>query len=72
MVSSGEIIITLITNSLYLDPNSVVDFMKSHGMDSSLSGRQHMASQMGINAGPPGSARQNTALLNALRSQQGK
>lgn len=52
------------------DPNSIVDFMRARGMDSSLATRERLAAQRGINAGPTGTPAQNMALLNSLR--QGK
>lgn len=49
------------TSNLLLDPNSVVDLMKSRGMDSSFRGRQQYASANGI-TGTPGSAAWNTKI----------
>ena len=49
-----------------LDPNSVVNFMKARGFDSSLANRKRIASVFGI-LGEPGSASWNTALRDALQ-----
>lgn len=47
--------------------NSIVDYLKSTGADSSYAARQKLAEQNGI-TGYKGTASQNTQLLNALRS----
>lgn len=47
--------------------NSIVDYLKSTGADSSYAARQKLAEQNGI-TGYKGTASQNTQLLNALRN----
>lgn len=47
--------------------NSIVDYLKSVGQDSSYNSRSSLAKQYGIN-NYSGSAQQNTQLLNSLRS----
>ncbi|HET6872159.1 MAG TPA: hypothetical protein VFH42_04140, partial [Sporolactobacillaceae bacterium] len=47
--------------------NSIVDYLKSTGKDSSYGNRSKLAAQYGIK-GYTGSASQNTSLLNKLRS----
>jgi len=54
------------TSSGY-DPNSIVDYLKQQGQDSSYSARKQMAEQMGI-TGYKGSGTQNTQLLNMLKN----
>lgn len=49
-----------------LDPNSIVDYLKSVGQDSSMANRQALGAQYGITN--IGTAEGNTALLNALKS----
>lgn len=55
------------TKSSGYDPYSVVDYMKSQGMDSSYSARSQLASELGI-SGYKGSGEQNTQLLNMLKN----
>lgn len=48
---------------------SIVDYLKSRGMDSSYSARKNLASQYGI-TGYSGTANQNTSLLKSLQQGQ--
>lgn len=50
----------------YYDPNSVVDYLKQQGQDSSYSARTNLAKEYNIQ-GYEGSGTQNTQLLNALK-----
>lgn len=45
---------------------SIVDLLKLLGLDSSLEARKDLAQELGVNAGPPGSAEQNMALSKAV------
>lgn len=54
------------TTSSGYDPNSIVDYLKSQGQDSSYSARKQLAQQMGIKD-YKGSGTQNTQLLNMLK-----
>jgi hypothetical protein len=45
---------------------SIVDLLKMLDLDSSLSARQELAEELGVNAGPHGSAEQNMALIKAV------
>lgn len=45
---------------------SIVDLLKLFGMDSSLAARKVLAAELGVNAGPHGSAEQNIALHKAV------
>ena len=49
------------------DPNSIVDYLKSTGQDSSYSARKELAQSMGI-SNYSGTAAQNTQMLNSLKS----
>lgn len=49
------------------DPNSIVDYLKSTGSDSSYSARKELAASMGI-SNYSGTASQNTQMLNALKN----
>jgi hypothetical protein len=49
------------------DPNSIVDYLKSHGLPSDLTSRTVLAQQHGI-AGYAGTAEQNIRLLAILRN----
>ena len=49
------------------DPNSVVDYLKQSGQDSSYSARKELAQSMGI-TNYSGTASQNTQMLNALKN----
>ncbi|MBN6887435.1 N-acetylmuramoyl-L-alanine amidase [Cytobacillus horneckiae] len=49
-----------------METNSIVDYLKSIGRDSSFSGRQKLAAQYGINA-YTGTAAQNSLLLKKIR-----
>jgi hypothetical protein len=53
------------------DPNSIVDYLKSSGKDSSLSARMKLGKEYGIDYGKTTDnyATQNIALLNALRGK---
>ena len=55
---------------------SIVDLLKLLDMDSSLTARKKLAEELGVNAGPHGSAEQNIALHKAVMArfgqQQGK
>jgi len=46
--------------------NSIVDLLKLLDLDSSLSARKELAAELGVNAGPHGSAEQNIALHKAV------
>lgn len=46
--------------------SSIVDLLKLLHMDSSLEARKELASELGVNAGEPGSAEQNMALHRAV------
>ena len=50
--------------------NSIVDYLKSQGRDSSYSARKQLASELGI-SNYTGSASQNTQILNALKNGTG-
>ena len=52
------------------DDNSIVDYLKSTGQDSSYSARKELAESMGI-SNYSGSASQNTEMLNALKNGSG-
>lgn len=45
---------------------SIVDLLKLLGLDSSLEARKELAQELGVNAGPHGSAEQNIALSKAV------
>ena len=45
---------------------SIVDLMKLLDLDSSLDARKELAGELGVNAGPHGSAEQNIALQKAV------
>jgi hypothetical protein len=45
---------------------SIVDLLKLLGLDSSLEARKELAAELGVNAGPHGSAEQNIALSRAV------
>ncbi|MCS6626380.1 DUF3597 domain-containing protein [Roseibacterium beibuensis] len=45
---------------------SIVDLLKLLGLDSSLEARTELAQELGVNAGPHGSAEQNIALSKAV------
>ena len=45
---------------------SIVDLLKLLGLDSSLDARKELAAELGVNAGPHGSAEQNIALSKAV------
>ena len=45
---------------------SIVDLLKLLDMDSSLTARKKLAGELGVNAGPHGSAEQNIALHKAV------
>ena len=45
---------------------SIVDLLKMLDMDSSLEARKELAQELGVNAGPHGSAEQNIALSKAV------
>ena len=45
---------------------SIVDLLKLLGLDSSLEARKELAQELGVNAGPHGSAEQNNALSKAV------
>ena len=45
---------------------SIVDLLKLLGLDSSLEARKSLAEELGVNAGPHGSAEQNIALSKAV------
>jgi len=45
---------------------SIVDLLKLLDLDSSLEARKELASELGVNAGAPGSAEQNIALSKAV------
>ncbi|HYC68144.1 DUF3597 domain-containing protein [Brevundimonas sp.] len=45
---------------------SIVDLLKLLGLDSSLEARKELAQELGVNAGPHGSAEQNIALSRAV------
>ncbi|MCR5878506.1 DUF3597 domain-containing protein [Phenylobacterium sp. J367] len=45
---------------------SIVDLLKLLDMDSSLDARKELAGELGVNAGPHGSAEQNIALSKAV------
>lgn len=49
------------------DPNSIVDYLKSQGQDSSYSARQDLAKELGI-TNYKGSGEQNTQMLNMLKN----
>ena len=49
------------------DPNSIVDYLKNTGQDSSYSARKELAKSMGI-TNYSGTAAQNTQMLNALKN----
>ena len=50
-----------------IDPNSIVDYLKSQGQDSSYSARQKIAKELNIQ-GYNGSGTQNTQMLNMLKN----
>ena len=45
---------------------SIVDLLKLLGLESSLEARKELAGELGVNAGPHGSAEQNIALSKAV------
>jgi len=45
---------------------SIVDLLKLLGLESSLEARKELAQELGVNAGPHGSAEQNIALSKAV------
>ena len=45
---------------------SIVDLLKLLDLDSSLEARKELAGELGVNAGPHGSAEQNVALIKAV------
>jgi hypothetical protein len=45
---------------------SIVDLLKMLDLDSSLEARKALADELGVNAGPHGSAEQNVALIKAV------
>jgi hypothetical protein len=45
---------------------SIVDLLKMLDLDSSLDARKELAEELGVNAGPHGSAEQNIALQKAV------
>lgn len=45
---------------------SIVDLLKLLDLDSSLDARKELAGELGVNAGPHGSAEQNIALQKAV------
>ena len=45
---------------------SIVDLLKMLDLDSSLDARKELAGELGVNAGPHGSAEQNIALIKAV------
>jgi len=45
---------------------SIVDLLKMLDLDSSLEARKELAAELGVNAGPHGSAEQNVALIKAV------
>lgn len=49
--------------------SSVVDLMKLLNMDSSLDARKTLATELGVNAGAPGTAEQNIALYKAVMAR---
>ena len=50
-----------------IDPNSIVDYLKSQGQDSSYSARKEIAKELGI-TNYKGTAEQNTQMLNTLKN----
>jgi hypothetical protein len=48
---------------------SIVDLLKLLDLDSSLEARKELATELGVNAGPHGSAEQNIALSKAVWAQ---
>jgi hypothetical protein len=52
---------------MFADPNSIVDYLKSTGADSSYSARKELAASLGI-SNYSGTASQNTQMLNALKN----
>ncbi|MFT4196669.1 MAG: DUF3597 family protein [Pseudoxanthomonas sp.] len=46
--------------------HSIVDLLKLLDLDSSLNARKELATELGVNAGPAGSAEQNLALHKAV------
>ena len=55
----------------YPDPNSIVDYLKSRGMDSSLAARQKMAKDRGYTGDVNNTYAMNVWLLNDLRGGAG-
>ena len=53
------------------DPNSIVDYLKQNGQDSSMSARKEIAKNLGI-ANYNGSGDQNTLMLNTLKNAPAK
>ncbi|MFM1960443.1 MAG: hypothetical protein RL588_1960 [Pseudomonadota bacterium] len=51
---------------------SIVDLLKMLDLDSSLDARKELAGELGVNAGPHGSAEQNIALIKAVWAALGK
>lgn len=47
-------------------PSSIVDLLKMHGLDSSLSARKALADELNVHAGADGTATQNMALHQAV------
>ena len=45
---------------------SIIDLLKLLDLDSSLDARKELAGELGVNAGPHGSAEQNIALIKAV------
>lgn len=48
---------------------SIVDLLKLLGQESSLAARTKLAGELGVNAGPHGSAEQNIALHKAVKEK---
>ncbi len=53
----------------YPDPNSIVDYLKSQGKDSSLAARQQMAKDRGYTGDLNDTFAMNVWLLNKLRGE---
>jgi hypothetical protein len=51
-----------------MDPNSIVDYLKSTGQDSSYSARKELAASLGI-SNYSGTAEQNTQMLNSMKNK---
>jgi Domain of unknown function (DUF3597) len=51
---------------------SIVDLLKMLDLDSSLNARKELATELGVNAGAPGTAEQNIALQKAVMRELAK